>query len=120
MKASYARLALAVGLLASTLGTQVVHAGGCETIRFQRGESSGSVHGVAPPDDVVCYQMTTGAGQTATLEIQGRNVMFSIDGVVDGQDRYSFTTEKKTYRVHVGQLMRAVQGEPFTLSVSIE
>jgi hypothetical protein len=56
----------------------------------------------------------------ASLEIKGRNVMFSIDGVVDGQHRYRFTTEKKTYRVIVGQLMRAVQSEPFTLFVSIE
>ena len=120
MKASHARLALAIGLLGSTLGTQVGHAGGCETIRFQRGQSSGTVQGVAPPEDFVCYEMTTGAGQTASLEIKGRNVMFSIDGVVDGQHRYRFTTEKKTYRVIVGQLMRAVQSEPFTLFVSIE
>jgi hypothetical protein len=120
MKASSARLALAIGLLASTLGTQVGHAGGCEMIRFERGQSSGTLRGVAPPEDSVCYEMTTGAGQTATLEIKGRNVMFSIDGVVDGRDRYSFTTEKRTYRVIVGQLMRAVHNEPFTLSVSIK
>ncbi len=120
MKASKARLVLAIGLLGATLGTQVGHAGGCETIRFQRGHSSGTVQGVAPPEDFVCYEMTTGAGQTAKLRVEGPNVIFVIDGVVEAQDRYSFVTERKTYRVKVGQLMRSVQGVPFTLSVSIE
>lgn len=120
MKASHARLALAIGLLVSTLGAQVGHAGGCETIRFQRGHSSGTVQGVAPPEDFLCYEMTTGAGQTANLRVDGPNVIFVIDGVVEARDRYSFVTEKKTYRVKVGQLMRSVQGVPFTLFVSIE
>jgi hypothetical protein len=91
----------------------------CQEIRFQRGQHSGRVQGVAPPDDVVCYRVATGAGQTANLKLKGRNVMFSIGGVVEGQDAYSFTTEKKTYRVYVGQLMRSVTDEPFSLSVSI-
>jgi hypothetical protein len=94
-------------------------AGQCETIRFKRGASSGTVSGMAPPDDVVCYQMSTGAGQRANVSIKGTNCMFSIEGVVEAQDRYSFTTEKKTYKINVGQLMRAIDPEPFTLSVSV-
>jgi hypothetical protein len=120
MTALPVRLALAIGLLGSTLGTQVGHAGGCETIRFQRGHSSGTVQGVAPPEGFVCYEMTTGAAQTANLRVEGTNVIFVIDGVVDARDRHSFVTERKTYRVRVGQLMRSVQGVPFTLFVSIE
>lgn len=46
-------------------------------------------------------------------------MMFSIVDVVDAQDQYSFTTEKKTYRILVSQLMRAVDNEPFTLRVSV-
>lgn len=91
----------------------------CQEIRFQRGHDSGTVRGVAPPEDVVCFRMTTGAGQTANLEVKGRNVMFAIPGVVEGQDSYSFTTENKTYRINVGQLMRSVTDEPFSLTVSI-
>lgn len=92
----------------------------CEPIRFQRGHDSGTVRGVAPPDDVVCYELATGAGQKANVKVTGQNVMFSIDGVIDGQDKYSFTTEKKTYRILVGQLMRAVSGAPFSLAVSVK
>ncbi len=91
----------------------------CQEIRFQRGHDSVTVKGSAPPDDVICYRMTTGAGQTADLKVKGRNVMFSVAGVVEGQDAYSFATEKKTYRIEVGQLMRSVTDEPFSLTVSI-
>ncbi|MFY9975313.1 MAG: hypothetical protein WAK53_13720 [Chromatiaceae bacterium] len=101
------------------LFTGTAQAGQCETIRFKHGESSGTVTGMAPPDDVVCYQMSTVAGQQANVTIKGTNCIFSIEGVVDAQDRYSFTTEKKTYKINVGQLMRAVAPERFTLSVSV-
>ncbi len=90
----------------------------CQEIRFQRGHSSGTVRGVAPPEGVVCFRMTTAASQTANLKITGRNVMFSVNHV-DGRDAYSFTTEKKTYRIEVVQLMRSLTDEPFSLSVSI-
>ena len=93
---------LASALALAVLLTATAHAEQCETIRFKRGESSGIVRGMAPANDVVCYQMSTGAGQKASLAIEGNNCIFSIDGVVDAQDRYSFTTEKKTYRIRVG------------------
>ena len=93
----------------------------CETLQFKRGESSGTVNGLAPPDDLICYQLTTGQGQTATLRVMaGQNIIFSISGVVDAQNSYTFTTEKKTYEITVGQLMRAVTDEPFSLFVAIE
>ena len=93
----------------------------CETIRFKRGESSGTVNGMAPADDVRCYLMSTGQGQTATLLVTtGKNTVFSIDGLIDAQNNYTFKTERKTYKIVVGQLFRAIAGEPFTLFVSIE
>jgi len=93
----------------------------CETIHFKRGESSGTINGIAPPDDVKCYKMTTGQGQTATLRVvAGKNIIFSIDGLVEAQDAYTFTTDRKTYKIYVGQLMRSIADEPFTLFVSVE
>ncbi len=75
----------------------------CETIRFQRGHSSAVVEGVAPPDSALCYQITTAAGQTADIAISGVNMVFSVEGVTDAQDKYRFTTEQKTYRITVGR-----------------
>lgn len=107
-------------ILAAMLFTGAAQADPCETIRFKRGESSGTVSGMAPPDDMVCYQMSTGAGQKASVAITGHNCMFTIEGTsAEARDRYSFTTEKRTYRIMVGQLMRAVTPQPFTLSVSV-
>ena len=121
MKTPSRRTSLPEALVAAmlTVAAGVTFAEECREIRFQRGQHSGRVQGVAPPDDVVCYRMATGAGQTANLKLKGRNVIFSIAGVVDGQNTYSFTTEKKTYSVYVGQLMRSVREEPFSLTVSI-
>lgn len=99
--------------------TNTGHAQSCEPIQFERGHYSGTVQGIAPPDDVVCYKLTTGAGQKATVSVAGRNVMFSIYDVVDAQEQYTFVTEKKTYRIVVSQLMRSVTDEPFSMTVSV-
>ena len=109
-----------MALTASIFADATAQTENCETIRFQRGHSEGTVQGITPPDDVVCYEMTTGAGQTALIEITGKNVIFSIEGIIDAQDIYSFTTEKKTYRILVGQLMRSVTNQSFALAVSIK
>jgi hypothetical protein len=95
------------------------HAQSCKPIQFKRGHYSGTVRGIAPPEDGVCYEVRTGAGQSADVRVDGRNVIFSIPGVVEVQERYSFTTEKKTYRILVSQLMRSVTDEPFSLTVSV-
>ncbi len=104
----------------SILAVTAVHAENCETIQFQRGHSSAKVEGIAPPNITICYQITTAAGQTADIAISGVNMVFSVEGVIDAQDKYRFTTEKKTYRITVGQLMRTVTDEPFTLNISIK
>jgi len=110
----------ALVFILSILAVTTVQAENCETIQFQRGHSSATVEGIAPPDGALCYQITTAAGQTADIVISGVNMMFSIAGVIEVQDKYRFTTEQKTYRITVGQLMRSVTDEPFTLNIAIE
>ena len=113
---------LALASLASScllIAAGPAQAQSCQPIQFERGTYSGTVSGTAPPEDVVCYEVSTGAAQRAEVSVKGRNVIFSIIGVVDAQDRYSFTTEKKTYRILVGQLMRSITDEPFSLTVSV-
>ena len=109
-----------LAFILSMLAVTTAWAENCETIRFQRGHSSAAIEGVVPPDSGLCYQITTAAGQTADIAISGVNMMFSIEGVTDAQDKYRFTTEKKTYRITVSQLMRSVTNEPFTLTIAIE
>jgi hypothetical protein len=101
------------------VAAQSVHAESCSPIQFERGHFSGTVEGVAPADGTVCYTLATGAGQQATLSVEGRNVIFSIIDLVDARDRYRFTTKQKTYRIIVGQLMRSVTPEPFTLTALV-
>jgi len=106
---------------ASVFTFNVSSAEKCETIRFNHGESSGTFDGIATPEDMKCYRMATDRGQTASLRVMaGNNIIFTIDGVVDAQDSYTFTTDKKTYKIYIGQLMRSVTNQPFTLFVSIK
>lgn len=113
------RLQTAIVALSVLLSAGAVRAETCEPIRFERGEYSGTVRGVAPPEGILCYTLGTGAGQRAEVRVTGRNVFFSIRGVVDVQDHHSFTTEKKTYEILVGQLMRSLADQPFALTVTV-
>ena len=112
---------VAAGIAAGASGFSRAHADGpCTQIRFETGQSSSTIRGLAPAGDVVCYTMATGRGQTAVLKvISGNNTIFAIDGLVDARDDYSFRTERKTYRILVGQLMRAVSPQAFAISVSV-
>lgn len=97
-----------------------IQAENCEVIRFKRGANNHTVQGMILPDDVICYEVTARAGQLADITITGNNVMFSIEGVVDAQDKFSFITDDKTYKILVGQLMQSVANQPFVLMVSIK
>lgn len=92
----------------------------CTPINFSSGESSAIVEGIAPVESIVCYTLKTGANQNASIEVtDGLNIVFSILGIVDAQDRYSFRTEATTYEIQVSQLMRSVKDEPFVLAVRV-
>ena len=108
---------LAASCLLIVAGT--AQAESCQPIQFERGSYSGTVRGIAPPEGLVCYEVRTGAGQHAEVLVEGRNMIFSIPGVTEVQEQHSFTTEKKTYQILVGQLMRSVTDEPFSLTVSV-
>lgn len=92
----------------------------CAEIRFAPGATSAEIAGSAPAEAVVCYSFATGAGQQARVELlEGRNTAFSIDGLVDARDDYSFRTEARSYRLRVFQLMRAVRDQPFRIRLSV-
>lgn len=106
----------AFGLCAGAASAQ-----GCHEIRFDRGASSGEVSGRVTDNQPLCFTFGSGAGQTARIQLLGsRNTCFSIIGVADCRDDYSFTTQRRPYQINVSQLMRAGRYEDFTLRLSIQ
>jgi hypothetical protein len=93
---------------------------GCTEVHFERGQSSATIRGSAPAEDVVCYSFGAGAGQTANLKVTGRNVVVSVIDVGDARTSWTFKTKAQTYKFVVGQLMRAVTPEPFTVTLSVK
>ena len=91
----------------------------CRPIRFAPGHSAVTVQGIAPPDDAVCYSFAAGAGQTARLKVTGTNMIVSVIGIGDARDSWTFTTRAQAYKFVVGQLMRSVTPEPYTVTLSI-
>ncbi len=93
----------------------------CEAVQFKTGSFSATVQGDVDPEGVRCYSIATAKGQTADLSVKSKhnNTIFSIEGLADGRDQYTFTTEKKTYKIFVGQLMKAVEKDHFTLTITI-
>ncbi|MBW6401468.1 hypothetical protein KPL78_26695 [Roseomonas sp. HJA6] len=92
----------------------------CSDIRFPRGATGTTITGIASPEDVLCYSLATGAGQTARLRVTaGRNIIIGVDGVADGRDDLTFTTERRSYRVRVSQLFRSLSSERFTIAISV-
>ena len=94
----------------------------CTPIHFVRGQSSATVKGVVGSDEPFpCYALVTGKGQTATFGFTktNGNMAFSIYGLVDDRDSYSFKTEANTYKFIVVQNMRALP-EPFALMISVK
>lgn len=59
------------------------------------------------------------AGQTARLRITGNNIIISVLGVGDARDSWTFTTKAQTYEFVVGQLMRSVSPERYTVALSV-
>jgi len=113
------RMFFACLALAGLLLPNWAQAAECELLQIQAGATTAVASGEAPPDDVLCIELKTEPGHSYTLELaEGRNVIFSIEGVVEAQDRHRFVADAPSYKVEVGQLMRAATAEPFRLQVS--
>jgi hypothetical protein len=111
------------GLLLSGLPAFAEEPDNCSTgIEFGAGRSSASITGsVGSEEPFPCYTLTVGKGQTATFKFTrtNGNMAFTIYGVVDGRDAYSFETDAKTYKFIVFQKPPAGP-DAFTLAVSVE
>lgn len=110
---------IATALLA--LSAQGAFAQSCSEIRFSPGTSSGEVSGEVSSERPACFLFGSGAGQTARLRLSGsENTCFTLPGVVDCRDDFSFRTERRTYQVNVFQLFEAPGTEAYSLRLSID
>jgi hypothetical protein len=94
----------------------------CMAIHFATGQSSATVRGSVGSDEPFpCYTLAPGKGITATLRFTktNGNMAFTIYGLVDDHDGYSFKTEAKTYKFIVFQTLRSTP-DPFALLVSVK
>ena len=94
----------------------------CTPIQFARGQSSATLNGSVGSDEPFpCYTLATSKGQKATIKFirTNGNMAFSIYGLVDDRDSYSFKTEEKTYKLVVFHTLRALPS-PFALMVSVK
>ncbi|HTI03514.1 MAG TPA: hypothetical protein VL752_21425 [Acidisoma sp.] len=115
------RTTLAAILLLGASAARGQEPANCTPIHFARGHSSATVSGSVGSDEPFpCYTLATGKGQTAIFRFArtNRNMAFSIYGVVDDRDSYSFKTAAGTYKFIVFQTLRAPPA-PFALRVSV-
>jgi hypothetical protein len=116
---------IAATLLMSLLGSPAARAQQtCIPIHFAQGQSSATVRGIARNDEPAsCYTLTARRGQTATLNIVKQSpkddTAFTIPGVVDNQDRYTFKTEDKTYKITVYLTFARQPPRPFSMQVTV-
>jgi len=70
------------------------------SVGFAPGQTAVELYGTAPPEDVVCFKLTGLRGQSVSITVtEGANIIFSIEEMVDAQDRYRFTATRPTYRI---------------------
>ncbi len=119
------RYAVIPGLFLCAFATAAHAQARCTAIRFAPGASSAIVKGFARNDaPFTCYTLTTRSGQTATIAIRttGPNddTAFTIPDVIDDQNKYSFKTEAKTYKIMVFLTFARQPDRPFSMRVSVK
>jgi len=91
---------------------------GCVSVAFPAGNDGVVIDGLAPANNTACYRLGTEIGQKITLEVlHGANTVFSVVDVKDAEDHLTFTAQKPSYDINVGQLMRASRPEKFRISI---
>jgi len=90
----------------------------CAPVAFPAGKDKTTLSGLAPADDVVCYELAAKPGQKFSLKVlAGDNTIFSVVDLQDAVDRFVFTAARTSYEIDVGQLMRAGGPEKFRIAI---
>ena len=115
------RLALSLAIALVSLPALAQEPTNCKPIHFAPGAFSATVSGSVGSDGPFpCYTLATGKGQTATFKFTktNGNMAFSIYGLVDDRDAYTFKTQAKTYKFIVFQTLRSLPA-PYALVVAV-
>lgn len=117
------RFLLSSLLLLLSLGAAYAqHAPGCPVteVRFPKGSSGTIISGMAPWDDILCFDLGVRAGQQVTMRIlEGSNTIFTVYGVADARNDFSFVAPSNQVQFLVSQLLRAPGPEPFRLQIDV-
>jgi hypothetical protein len=95
----------------------------CTSIPFPPGQTSTTIKGTARTSEspTSCYTLTTRAGQTASVSLvlhsPQDDTAFNIAGVVENQDKHTFKTQAKTYKIDVYLTFARSPPQPFTMRV---
>jgi len=94
----------------------------CEVIRVNAETASATISGSVDPDATACFNFAADSGQTIRIAIQSKdgNTIFSVVGFADARDIYEFKSQKKTYEIIVGQLMKSATADTYQLTLSIK
>ena len=94
----------------------------CQIIQFEAGASSTNISDSIDPEATACFRFAAGNGQTVRIAIQSKdkNTIFSVLGLVDARDKYEFKSQKKTYEIIIGQLMKSATLDIYQLTLSIK
>ena len=94
----------------------------CKTISFESGAGSTEIQGEAPAEGVQCLRFGASKGQTVRISVKSprKQVVFTIDGLVDNQEKYHFTSAQKTYDLLLHQTLNAAAPVGYVLTLSIK
>lgn len=95
-------------------------ASACDSLRdLAFGGSTATLDGVATPGGA-CVAVVMTDGQRARVTVEEGDVVFGVEGRVDGQDDYAFVVEGSGRRVvSVTPAEGAAEAEPFALTISL-
>jgi len=112
-------LAFALAIVAGHLIDRSRAEESCIPIQFGDEKDTIVISGSVSPRETRCYRLDTVQGEKVTVKVlRAKNVVFSIEDVVDAQDTFTFTAENISYRVIVGQLLRSTRPQAFQISVT--
>jgi hypothetical protein len=100
----------------------VSHAQNCQAVQLDPGFEVGNLQGMAPANDVYCFDLSVPKGQNVSIELaSGQNVSISVPGYYDDRtDRMFLGDLPGRLEIRVFQLMRSATPQPFAVRIRFE
>ena len=95
----------------------------CKAIELQADGTPTSIAGTVAPEEINCFSFKVDVGKMVRIDVKSNDsntIIFSVPGLVDAQKTYEFISQKTSYEVIVGQLMRSVTPDTYQLTLSVK